>query len=654
MACCFQLHSFNLKPISKLTAFRIALKNYKNTYAPEKNYFSIFPNLVNDFVAAGTLEVKKRMRTSVTNDTTKRDQYKDWCDLYDTLTSAHLQIIAKLSNNLPYQPLFSIIMPVYNAPVYFLRKAIESVQKQVYQNWQLCIADDASTNADIKKVLAEYSAKDKRVKVVFREVNGHISQASNSALELATGEYMVLLDQDDELRPHSLYMVAKVLNEHPGLALIYSDEDKIDEQGNRYDPYFKTDWNRDLFYGQNMINHLGVYKLSLVKRVNGFRTGFEGSQDYDLALRCLEHIYQSQIYHIPHVLYHWRAVSGSTAAITGNKQYAYEAGLKALNEHLQRTAQAATAVENINYSYRVKWQVPKPEPKVSIVIPTKDKVEVLRTCVTSILKKTHYKNYEVLVIDNKSIEPATFDYYKTIQAFSKQVHVHSYNFEFNFSAITNYGVRQAAGEIVLLLNNDTEVINEDWMEEMVSHCVRKEVGAVGAKLFYPNGQIQHAGVFLSGGHPGIHIYLKKQKEDPGYFNKLNLVQNYSAVTAACLAVRKELYFEVGGLDEKNLRVAYNDVDFCLKLREAGYKNVWTPFAQLIHYESLSRGSDMTEINLPRFKQEQAFMRAKWEDTLVHDPFFNPNLSYDTGVTQYAFPPALRYAWDEEGVPVKII
>jgi GT2 family glycosyltransferase len=273
-------------------------------------------------------------------------------------------------------------------------------------------------------------------------------------------------------------------------------------------------------------------------------------------------------------------------------------------------------------------------------------VDVLTTCVTSILHKTSYSNYEILVIDNKSTDPATFEYYRSFQAFSKQVIVHPYNGEFNFSAITNYGVQKSDGEIVLLLNNDTEVLSGDWLDEMVSHCMRKEIGAVGAKLFYPNGQIQHAGVILSGGHPGIHIYLKKQKDDPGYFNKLNLVQNYSAVTAACLAVRKELYYEVGGLDEKNLRVAYNDVDFCLKLREAGYKNLWTPFAKLIHYESLSRGSDMTEVNLPRFKQEQAFMRAKWKNALVCDPYFSPNLSYDTGVTQYAFPPAIRYEWDE--------
>ncbi len=443
-------------------------------------------------------------------------------------------------------------------------------------------------------------------------------------------------------------MVAKAINDNKELQLIYSDEDKLDEEGNRYEPYFKTDWNSDLFYGQNMINHLGVYKLSLVKEIGGFRSQYDGSQDYDLVLRCLEHLKPGQIHHIPHVLYHWRAIAGSVALSINSKSSAVDAGLNALKDHLKRTNQKAVAEANIHSSYRVKWQL-NAQPSVSIVIPTKDKRDVLATCINSIVNRTRYKNYEVLVIDNDSRDQSTLEYLKMIQAEYRHVKVYNYKSEFNFSAIVNYGVRQSTADVIVLLNNDTEVINDDWLHEMVSQCSRKEVGAVGAKLFYPNGQIQHAGVVLYEGHPGNHIYLRKDKNDAGYFNKLNLVQEYSAVTAACLAVRRELYLELGGFDEKNLKVAYNDVDFCLKAKEAGYRNVWTPFAQLFHYESLSRGNDFDEKNYTRFMGEQGYMLEKWNDAIVYDPYFNPNLGFDTRTNQVAFPPRITYEWKQEKV-----
>ncbi len=648
--CTFKITGFQLKYINKLKAFQIAISNYKHNEASKGGYKEALNALATSYLKGGTLELKKTLKNSITiKEEKKAGGYAEWCTLYDTVTEKHIEQIKILAAGLSYKPLFSIIMPVYNAPVLFLQKAIESVRNQAYGNWELCIADDRSTDKKVKKLLIKYQQKDDRIKVAFRNENGHISKASNTALELATGDYIVLLDQDDELRPHSLYMAAKAINNNNKLALIYSDEDKIDEKGARFDPYFKTDWNKDLFYGHNMVSHLGIYKHSLIKRIKGFRVGFEGSQDYDLALRCIEHITKDQICHIPHVLYHWRAIKGSTATTASNKSYAHDAGLKALKDHLKRTKQQATVHANLNSNYQIKWPLTQ-QPKVSIVIPTKDKVEVLATCINSILLKTTYKNFEVLIIDNNSVEEATFQFYKNVQVESKQVKVHNYNSEFNFSAVVNYGVKQSTGTVLLLLNNDTEVINEDWLHEMVSHCIRPEIGAVGAKLYYPNGQIQHAGVFLAGNHPGIHIYLKREKEDTGYFNKLNLVQNYSAVTAACLAVRKELYLKVGGLDEKNLKVSYNDVDFCLKLREAGYRNLWTPFAKMIHYESLSRGSDLTEENLPRFQQEQSFMRDKWKDALIYDPYFNPNLYYHTTSTQYAFPPVIPYEWEEITMP----
>ena len=652
--CTFTVREFHLKSIGKIKAFQIGISKYKKIHWPQRSYLSLYTGLITDFLKTGKLELKKKIWDSITyKEENSLDKYKAWCALYDTVSPGQMEIIKSLSDNLTYQTFFSIIMPVYNAPVYFLKLAIESVKKQAYKNWELCIADDKSTNEDVKELLIAYQEKDPRIKVVFRETNGHISNASNSALELATGDFMVLLDQDDELPVHCLYMVAAAINKNKNLCIIYSDEDKIDENGNRFDPYFKTDWNKDLFYGQNMISHLGVYKLSLIKKIGGFRPGYEGSQDYDLALRCIEHLEPGQIHHIPHVLYHWRAIEGSTSVDMSNKNYAFDAGLKALKDHLKRTGQAAIGEQNVYNSYRVKWNLPEQEPMVSIIIPTKDEVDVLSACVTSVIQKTRYKNFEVLVIDNNSEEPSTLEYLKRVQNEYKQVKVYTYNSEFNFSAIVNYGVRKSKGEVVLLLNNDTEVINEDWLCEMVSQSMREEIGAVGAKLFYPNGQIQHAGVFLYEGHPGNHIYLKREKTDPGYFNKLNLVQNYSAVTAACLAVRKQLYLEVGGFDENNLKIVYNDVDFCLKIRELGYKNLYTPFAQLVHYESLSRGNDLNEVNFHRFKKEHSYMLTKWKDTVFRDPFFNPNLdpvfnpAIDVRSVQFAFPPNVMYKWQNE-------
>ncbi len=646
-ASTFTLTKFTLKATGNIKVFQIGMSRYKKIYLPDEDNLSFYTGLVTTFLKTGRMDLREKVRQAIYHsDKYSLEEYKLWCKLYDTISPSHLAAIKKLSSGLAYQPVFSIVMPVYNAPVIFLKKAIDSVINQAYQNWELCIADDKSTNEDVRKLLKECQLKDKRIKIVFREFNGHISKASNSALALANGDFIVLLDQDDELPAHSLYMVASVLNKNKNLGIIYSDEDKMDESGNRFDPYFKTDWNRELFYGQNMISHLGVYKHALIRKIGGFREGYEGSQDYDLALRCIEHLKPEQIYHIPHVLYHWRALSGSTAITISNKSYAVSAGLRALQDHFSRTAQSATPVENVYNSFRIKWALPKKAPLVSIIIPTRDKVEVLSTCISSLLQNTDYPNFEILIIDNNSEEAITFDYFKKMQLEYKQIKVFSFKGEFNFSAMNNVGVKHSKGEVLVLLNNDTEVINRDWLNEMVSQCMREEVGAVGAKLYYPNGQIQHAGVFLFEAHPGIHIYLKRDKNDPGYFNKLHLVQNYLAVTAACLAVRKEVYIKAGGLDEDNLKVAYNDVDFCLKLTVLGYKNVWTPFAQLTHHESLSRGNDLDENNLPRFKTEQSFILNKWNNLMVNDPFFNHNLGVDTTAIQFAFPPRIAYEWQK--------
>ena len=641
--CSFTIREFHLKPISKIKAFQIALSKGEKNHSSVDSPFFAFPEFVSTLVISGFRGINRKIKSFIIEERKKKNIYTEWCVLYDTISEPQLNAIESLAENLAYQPRFSIIMPVYDPPLNYLKRAIDSVAKQAYKNWELCIADDKSSNSDVRKLLKRYQLKDNRIKIVFRDTNGHISNASNSALELAGGEYIVLLDQDDELRPHSLYMVAKAINENRKLELIYSDEDKIDEHGNRFDPYFKTDWNKDLFYGQNMISHLGVYKHSLIKKIKGFREGYEGSQDYDLALRCLEYVVPDHIHHIPHILYHWRALPGSTSVKVSNKNYALDAGIRALKDHLNRRGENADVKQNVNESYRVKWKLPDPVPMVSIIIPTKDKVEVLYKCVTSILEKTQYKNFEIVIIDNVSEDPLALEYLKTTSD-NKRIRVYEYQAEFNFSAIVNYGVQQSKGDIIVLMNNDTEAINENWLSEMVSQCLREEIGVVGAKLYYPSGQIQHAGVFLFDEHPGIHIYLQKNKNDPGYFNKLNLVQNYSAVTAACLAVRKELYFRVNGFDEKNLKIAYNDVDFCLKIRELGYRNLWTPFAQLIHHESLSRGNDLDESNFIRFRKEHSYMLEKWKNIISNDPFFNPNLGPDTRTNQLAFPPRVKYQW----------
>lgn len=532
--------------------------------------------------------------------------------------------IEKRVADLQRRPLLSVVMPVYQAPERWLRRALDSVIGQHYPDWELCISDDASLSPHVREVLEEYRRRDPRVKVIYRQQNGHISESSNSALELATGEYMVLLDHDDELHPEALLLMAEAICRTPDAKLIYSDEDKIDEEGERFDPYFKPDWNYELLLGQNCISHLGVYSLPLVREVGGFRKGLEGAQDWDLALRCVERITPEQIVHIPRVLYHWRAIQGSTALAAGEKNYAVVAGRRAVDEHLQRTGQAGEVSILPASMMRVKRPVPVPPPKVSLVIPTRDRVDLLRMCVDSILERSTYPDYEILVVDNGSVEPETLEYFARISGLAN-VRVLPYPGEFNYSAINNFAVAQAHGEIIGLVNNDIEVISADWMEEMVAHAVRPDVGAVGAMLYYPDDTIQHAGVLVGLCGVAGHIGSRDQRGSEGYFGRMLLVQELSAVTAACLLVRKSVYDEVGGLDER-LRVAFNDVDLCLRIREKGYRNLWTPFAELYHHESASRGLEDNPVKQARFMSEVAFMQERWARALQRDPAYNPNLS----------------------------
>jgi len=562
--------------------------------------------------------------------------YAVWVRSFDTLQSQDLLRLARNAESMAICPLISLIMPTYNTPKRWLERCIDSVRAQVYGNWELCIADDASTAPHVRQILQRYANKDSRIKVIFRETNGHISAASNSALALAKGEWIALLDHDDELPPHALLTVAESIQAHPDAALFYSDEDKIDECGQRFDPYFKPDWNYDLFLGQNMINHLGVYRTSLVHAVGGFRVGFEGSQDYDLALRCIERLQASQIRHIPRVLYHWRAVAGSTAMSTDEKSYAALASQRALQEHLARKGIEAE-VEIHRHGYRVRRRLPRSlSPKVSLIVPTRDRVHLLRTCVESILGCTSYPNYEIVVVDNQSTEVETLAYLDSLRAYER-VRVLRYDRPFNFSAINNYAVRNSDGAIVGLINNDIEAIHADWLDEMVSHVVRPEIGAVGAMLYYPDNTIQHAGVILGIGGVAGHAYCGDPRGSSGQMSRAMLVQNISVVTAACLLVRREVYEQVNGLDE-GLEVAFNDVDFCLRVREAGYINLWTPYAELYHHESASRGYEDTPEKKRRFESEVNFMLARWGGILNEDPAYNPNLTLVGRPFDLAFPP----------------
>lgn len=569
--------------------------------------------------------------------------YRHWLKMFSDLDSEDIKIIRQRIVKMKSRPLISIIMPVYDPPEKWLRRAIESVRAQLYPHWELCIADDCSTESYVRKVLEHYSDVDNRIKINWRKTNGHISVSSNSALELASGDFLALLDHDDELAPHALYMVAAALERNPSLDLIYSDEDKIDERGQRFDPYFKPDWNPDLFRGQNMVCHLAVYRTEVLRAVGGFREGFEGSQDWDLALRVTERISASNICHLPYVLYHWRAIANSTATNLSAKPYAITAAVAALNEHLVRT-KCHGSVEPLEGGHlRVRFSISVPFPLVSIIIPTRNGVHLLRQCIESIRSRSSYPNYEILVVDNQSDDPAALGYLTEIEE-NGIARVLRYDFPFNYSAINNFAAREAKGSFLCLLNNDIEVISSGWLEEMVSHASRPDVGAVGAMLYYPNDLIQHAGVVLGMGGVAGHAYGRSPRGTPGYMNRARLVQNIGAVTGACLLVRASIFREVGGLDAENLPVAFNDVDFCIRVAQCGYRNLWTPFAELYHHESATRGSDETADNKPRFRREHEYMKARWGDLLQRDPAFNPNLSLDRAWPQLATPPREAKPW----------
>ncbi len=565
--------------------------------------------------------------------------YEEWIARYDAPSRGDRIALRRRLRTLLELPRISILLPIFNPDLGLLQAALDSVHAQSYENWELCLADDASTDLETRPFLEGVAGSDARIKAIFRETNGHIAAASNSALALATGAWCALLDQDDALAPDALAWVALEIADHPDARLIYSDEDKIDLAGVRSNPFFKTDWDPQLFLAQNYINHLGVYAMEMLRGVDGWREGYDGSQDYDLALRCSERVRADQVRHIPRILYHWRMASGSVAQTAEAKPYAKEAARRALQDHLQRKniAGRVEACPENSEAHRVVYAISEPAPLVTIIVPTRDRAGLLRRCLESLRSLTDYPSFEIIVVDNGSSEPETLDYLRRLDAES-QARVVRDDGPFNFSRLNNLAAAEARGEILAFLNNDIEVTEAGWLTEMVSHAARPEVGAVGARLWYANGTLQHGGVVLGLGGVAGHADFRLPRGETGYFNRAILQKNCSAVTAACLLTRLEVFQELAGFDEQNLAVNFNDVDYCLRLAAGGLQVVWTPYANLLHDESVSRGHHRSTEEQGQFFREATYIQETYGAALLRDPFYNPNLSLQLPGYEFACPP----------------
>lgn len=545
--------------------------------------------------------------------------YKTW---YESHKPTEEQLEAQRETRFPFQPLVSIVVPVYRTPEKYLRQMLVSVLCQTYKNWELCIANANPENETVSSVLTEFSQMDARIRIVEIPRNEGIAQNTNEAMKLAAGEYIGFLDHDDLLAPDALYEVVKKLNEDQSYEVIYSDEDKVTENlTEHFQPHIKPEFNLDLLRSNNYICHFCVIRKALIDQVGGLRKEYDGAQDYDFILRCVERA--KGITRIPRILYHWRMHEKSTADNPISKRYAFEAGKQAIEAHLERCGEMADVEERKDLGfYRVKYPV-LGEPFVSIIIPNKDHVEDLEKCLHSITCNP-YENYEIIIVENNSTEPETFVFYEKMK--SERLKVVTWDGSFNYSAINQFGVSHAKGEYLLFLNNDVEAMNSDWIVELLGNCQRKNVGAVGAKLFFPDNRIQHAGIVAGIGGVAANMFAGIPGEYTGYMHKASLQQNYSAVTAACMMVKREVYEEVGGFTEE-LAVAFNDVDLCLKIREKGYLIVYNPEVQLYHYESKTRGPEDTKEKLIRFQREIDYMKQRWSDILQQgDPMYSPNFS----------------------------
>lgn len=569
--------------------------------------------------------------------------YELWVARFDTWTEEDAAVFRNALGRFSRRPLISILMPVYNTPNEWLTLAIESVIAQIYPNWELCISDNASTEPHVRETLDRFQAKDQRIRVVYRETNGHISVNTNSALALATGEYVSLLDSDDELTPHALFWVASEILGHPDADIIYSDEDKLDPDGERYDAYFKSDWNPGLILSANYVSHLGTYRRSLLEQVGGFRVGFEGSQDHDLVLRCADASAPERIRHIPRVLYHWRSISGSTASAEAidAKPYARNAASAAIVEHLRRHGVSAKVEPALRIYYQVDYPPPAVLPKISILMPSACNLNLLRPCMESLFARTTYPNFEVLLVVSsiRFDDTAQREYLESLKS-NPKVRVLVYQDRpYNFSWLNNWAESQCSGDVLCFMNDDIEVVTPDWLEKLLARLALDKVGAVGPMLCYPDGRIQHAGVVLGLGGVAGHGFLGLPKGSSGYFGRAGLEQDYSCVTAACMLMRRDVFKTLDGFNEV-LSVAFNDVDLCIRLRNAGWRILWTPQVEMIHHESASLGRFSSPQRQARFDIENKLMRDLWGTELDRDPFYNPNLSLTGNQFGLAFPPRI--------------
>lgn len=523
-----------------------------------------------------------------------------------------------------YSPLISIAVPAYQTPVEFLRQMIESLIVQTYSNWELCIVNASPDNEEMQKVLAEYSAGDSRVRFCNLKENLGIAENTNRAFAMTKGEFVGLLDHDDLLAPNALYEIVKILQDHPQADALYTDEDKVTtELDEHFQPHLKPDFNLDLLRSNNYICHFFVVRKSIVEKAGGFRKEFDGAQDYDFIFRCTENA--GEVLHVPEILYHWRTHKASTADNPASKMYAFEAGKRAIEAHLERTGTKGEVshTQDLGF-YRVKYPV-QGKPLVSVIIPNKDEKETLQTCLEMLEKNTGYQNFEIIIVENNSTTDEIFRYYKELSR-NRKIHLLRWGKEFNYSAINNFAVAHAKGEYLLFLNNDVKSINSDWLEEMLGVCQRPEVGGVGAKLIYPDNTIQHAGCVIGMGGIAGHMFVDMPADRTGYLHKASLLQDMSAVTAACLLMKKEVFEQAGGFTEE-LAVAFNDVDLCLKVRKNGYLIVYDPYAKLYHMESKTRGAEDSKEKVRRFQTEIEYMRCHWIDILKNgDPCYNKNLS----------------------------
>lgn len=576
--------------------------------------------MLREFRGGGVKGLALKLRSSAERPASP-DAYQEWIARHDMLTAASVARLASGLRGLSTEPSFAVIVPVGDAAQPLVERSISSLRAQLYPRWRLFVAFDFAARADLRASLEILSAGMPLVLVdAPRAVD--FARSLNLALDQVREDYVARLDAGDMLRPNALAEVALDLDANPGTEIVYTDEDRIDLQFLRTQPHFKPDFSRELFRSGNYLNHLTVHRTAGVRRAGGWREGFPGGEDYDLALRIFEHADARAIRHVPKVLYHALNLPGSG----GDDEMARLSQLRALHEHAQRTALPATVEDTSDrQSFRLRFSPPASRPRVSIVIPTRDGLSMLSACIESIRARTSYENYEILVVDNGSSKPETLRYLEALQA-SGTARVLRYDRPFNYSAINNFAAGRAEGSVLALVNNDVEVISPDWLTEMVSWAVQPDVGCVGAMLYYSDDTIQHAGVVLGIGGMADHAHLKAPRGTPGYQGRARQVNNYSAVTGACLVVRRRVYEEVGGLNEADLAVAFNDVDLCLKVGAAGYRNVWTPFAELYHHESQSRGRDDTPEKRGRYLREVAYMRRTWAHVIDNDPFYSPHLS----------------------------